>query len=77
MSQTKFVVVGALALLGAIVFSGRLSDPAPPATDESSAAAGGTLRIGVDSAEPGGPAVRGLQGKGRLVCGCLCLIPFA
>ncbi|MER6939418.1 ABC transporter substrate-binding protein [Nocardioides sp. NPDC127514] len=52
MSQTKFVVVGALALLGAIVFSGRLSDPAPPATDEASAAAGGTLRIGVDSAEP-------------------------
>ena len=52
MSQTKFVVVGALALLGAIVFSGRLSDPAPPATDEASAAAGGTLRIGVDGAEP-------------------------
>lgn len=52
MSQTKFVVVGALALLGAIVFSGRLSDPAPPATDEASAAAGRTLRIGVDSAEP-------------------------
>jgi polar amino acid transport system substrate-binding protein len=52
MSQTKFVVAGALALLGAIVFSGRLSDPAPPATDEASAAAGGTLRIGVDSAEP-------------------------
>jgi len=52
MSQTKFVVAGALALLGAIVFSGRLSDPVPPATDEASAAAGGTLRIGVDSAEP-------------------------
>lgn len=52
MSQTKFVVAGALALLGAIVFSGRLSDPAPPATDEASAAAGDTLRIGVDSAEP-------------------------
>ncbi len=52
MSQTKFVVAGALALLGAIVFSGRLSDPAPPATDEAGAAAGGTLRIGVDNAEP-------------------------
>ena len=52
MSQTKFVVAGALAVLGAFVFSGRLSDPAPPATDEASAAAGGTLRIGVDSAEP-------------------------
>ncbi|MEU6133963.1 ABC transporter substrate-binding protein [Nocardioides sp. NPDC047086] len=52
MSQTKFVVAGALALLGAIVFSGRLSETAPPATDEASAATGGTLRIGVDSAEP-------------------------
>ncbi|MFJ9390583.1 substrate-binding periplasmic protein [Nocardioides sp. NPDC101246] len=52
MNQTKFVVAGAVAILGAIVFSGRLSAPAPPATDEASAAAGGTLRIGVDSAEP-------------------------
>lgn len=53
MNQTKYVVVGALALLGAVVFSGRLSESAPSATDEASAAAGGgTLRIGVDSAEP-------------------------
>jgi polar amino acid transport system substrate-binding protein len=52
MNQTKFVVAGALAVLGAIVVSGRLSDPAPSASDEASAAVGGTLRIGVDSAEP-------------------------
>ena len=52
MNQTKFVVAGAVALLGAVVFSGRLSESAPPATDEASAAVGGTLRIGVDSAEP-------------------------
>ncbi|WP_328529044.1 ABC transporter substrate-binding protein [Nocardioides sp. NBC_00368] len=52
MNQTKFVVAGALALLGAIVVSGRLSDPAPTASDKASATVGGTLRIGVDSAEP-------------------------
>ena len=52
MNQTKFVVAGALAILGAIVFSGRLSDPAPSASDKASATVGGTLRIGVDSAEP-------------------------
>jgi polar amino acid transport system substrate-binding protein len=50
--MSQFVVAGALAVLAAAVFSGRLSDPNPSATDEASAAVGGTLRIGVDSAEP-------------------------
>ncbi len=52
MKQIVFVVAGALALLGIVVFSGRLSDPVPHATDQASASVAGTLRIGVDSAEP-------------------------
>lgn len=52
MNQIKFVVAGALAILGTVVFSGRLSEPAPSATEDASAAAGGTLRIGVASAKP-------------------------
>ena len=53
MNQIKFIVACALTLLGAIAFSGHISDPAPPATDKASAAVGGdTLRIGVESTEP-------------------------
>lgn len=52
MNQIKYVIAGALALLVALVLGGQLSDPAPDATDKESAAAGGTLRIGVDGTEP-------------------------
>ncbi|MEI7057778.1 ABC transporter substrate-binding protein [Nocardioides sp. CCNWLW239] len=54
MNKIKFVVIGgALALLGAIVLSGQLSDPEPAATDKASATVGGdTLRVGVESTEP-------------------------
>ncbi|MFE6649411.1 substrate-binding periplasmic protein [Nocardioides sp. NPDC057772] len=52
MNQTKFVVAGAVVLLGAIVFSGWLSESAPSASDKASASAGGTLRVGVATAEP-------------------------
>lgn len=53
MNQIKFIVACALTLLGAIVVSGYISDPAPPATGKTSAAVGGdTLRIGVESTEP-------------------------
>ena len=52
MNQIKIVVAGALALLVALVLGGLFSDPAPQATDEASASAGGTLRIGVDGTEP-------------------------
>lgn len=52
MNHIKFVVAGALALLGVLVIGGYFADPAPQATDEKSAAAGGTLRIGVDGTEP-------------------------
>ncbi|MBC7277025.1 ABC transporter substrate-binding protein [Nocardioides sp.] len=53
MNHIKFVVAGALALLGVLVIGGYLADPAPQATDRASAAAaGGTLRIGVDGTEP-------------------------
>ncbi|NYI77662.1 substrate-binding periplasmic protein [Nocardioides panzhihuensis] len=52
MNQTKFVVAGAVVLLGAIVFSGQSSGPAPSANDTASASVGGTLRIGVGSGEP-------------------------
>ncbi|MGH3353124.1 MAG: substrate-binding periplasmic protein [Nocardioides sp.] len=52
MNQIKYVIAGALALLVALVLGGQLSDPAPNATDKESAAAGGTLRIGVDGTEP-------------------------
>ncbi|MEU0315255.1 transporter substrate-binding domain-containing protein [Nocardioides sp. NPDC006273] len=53
MNHIKLVVAGALALLGVLVIGGYLADPAPKATDkESAAAAGGTLRIGVDGTEP-------------------------
>ena len=52
MNHIKFVVAGALALLGVLVIGGYFADPAPKATDEKSASAGGTLRIGVDGTEP-------------------------
>lgn len=53
MNQIKFIVACALTLLGAIAFSGHISDPTPPATNEASAVVGGdTLRIGVESTEP-------------------------
>lgn len=52
MNHIKFVVAGALALLGVLVIGGYFADPAPKATDQESAAAGGTLRIGVDGTEP-------------------------
>jgi polar amino acid transport system substrate-binding protein len=58
MNPTKLVAaaVGTLALVGAIVFGGQLTDPAPTATDraseKASASVGGTLRIGVTRAEP-------------------------
>lgn len=52
MNHIKFVVAGALALLGVLVIGGYYADPAPKATEEKSAAAGGTLRIGVDGTEP-------------------------
>ena len=52
MNHIKFVVAGALALLGVLVIGGDFADPAPKATDEKSASAGGTLRIGVDGTEP-------------------------
>jgi ABC-type amino acid transport substrate-binding protein len=52
MNHIKFVVAGALALLGVLVIGGYFADPAPEATDQESAAAGGTLRIGVDGTEP-------------------------
>ncbi|MFJ2756793.1 substrate-binding periplasmic protein [Nocardioides sp. NPDC087217] len=52
MNHIKFVVAGALALLGVLVIGGYFADPAPQATDEKSASAGGTLRIGVDGTEP-------------------------
>lgn len=54
MNLTKLVVatVGTIALVSAVVFGGRLSDPAPTATDQESASVGGTLRIGVTSGEP-------------------------
>jgi ABC-type amino acid transport substrate-binding protein len=52
MNHIKFVVAGALALLGVLVIGGYFADPAPQATDQESAAAGGTLRIGVDGTEP-------------------------
>ncbi|MFE6649412.1 substrate-binding periplasmic protein [Nocardioides sp. NPDC057772] len=52
MNHIKFVVAGALALLGVLVIGGYFADPAPKATDQESAAVGGTLRIGVDGTEP-------------------------
>ncbi len=53
MNQIKFVVAGALALLGAVAFSGQFSDAEPSATGKASAAVGGdTLRIGVEDTEP-------------------------
>lgn len=54
MNHTKLVAAaaGTLAILGAVVFSGQLADPAPTTTDQESAAVGGTLRIGVTGAEP-------------------------
>lgn len=52
MNQIKYVVAGAMALLLAMVIGGYFADPAPKATDKESAAAGGTLRIGVDGTEP-------------------------
>ncbi|MGH3370961.1 MAG: substrate-binding periplasmic protein, partial [Nocardioidaceae bacterium] len=54
MNQIKLVVAGAVALLGAIAFSGHFADPAPSASGKASAAASSnnTLRIGVDSTEP-------------------------
>ncbi|GGU18292.1 substrate-binding periplasmic protein [Nocardioides albus] len=52
MNHIKLVVAGALALLGVLVIGGYLADPAPQATDQESAAAGGTLRIGVDGTKP-------------------------
>ncbi|TQL67299.1 amino acid ABC transporter substrate-binding protein (PAAT family) [Nocardioides albertanoniae] len=52
MNNIKYVVAGALVLLGVLVLGGTLADPAPKATDQASAAAGGTLRIGVDGTEP-------------------------
>ncbi|OIJ28047.1 hypothetical protein UG56_004945 [Nocardioides luteus] len=58
MNHTKLVVAtaGTLALLGAVIFGGQLANPAPTttkqATDRASASVGGTLRIGVTSAEP-------------------------
>lgn len=52
MNHIKFVVAGALALLGVLVIGGYFADPAPKATEQESAAAGGTLRIGVDGTEP-------------------------
>lgn len=52
MNHIKFVVAGALALLGVLVIGGYYADPAPEATDQESAATGGTLRIGVDGTEP-------------------------
>jgi ABC-type amino acid transport substrate-binding protein len=52
MNHAKFVVAGALIVLGAIVFSGQLPDPPPPTSDKASASVASTLRIGVTSAEP-------------------------
>ncbi|EGD40084.1 substrate-binding periplasmic protein [Nocardioides sp. WG-D5] len=52
MNHIKLVVAGALALLGVLVIGGYFADPAPKATEQESAAAGGTLRIGVDGTEP-------------------------
>lgn len=52
MNHIKFVVAGALALLGVLVIGGYFADPAQEATAKESAAAGGTLRIGVDGTEP-------------------------
>ena len=52
MNNIKFVVAGALALLGILVVGGQLADPASKATAAASASAGGTLRIGVDGTEP-------------------------
>ncbi|NYI75826.1 substrate-binding periplasmic protein [Nocardioides panzhihuensis] len=53
MNRIKLVIASAVTLLGAIVFSGHVSHPAPTATDKASAAADiSTLRIGVDNIEP-------------------------
>lgn len=55
MNKTKLAIAIAstAAVLGAIIFSGQLSDPEPTATDKESAAVGGdSLRIGVEDTEP-------------------------
>ncbi|MER6970030.1 transporter substrate-binding domain-containing protein [Nocardioides sp. NPDC000445] len=56
-NQTKFAIACALTLsgvlLGAIVSTGGLSDPAPSASEKASVSvSGGTLRIGVESTKP-------------------------